>query len=170
MKRRSEPSRPKQPTPKELTDALLELVKRKWYSGDEVNFRKDRSRLLQWVVLWPASWLNARGVTITTDRYREIFSGIILEAVVHGTEKIKYRPAWLKQVIQSHFRIHGEEIYAAAKSARTLVESAMLLAGRPAQAAPDPIRELAAARSILVASKRPKKVAPPVQQPDLFAL
>ena len=125
-----------------------------------MKFAQDRSRLLAWVVLWPAAWLNGKGVSITTGRYREIFMAVMLEAVVHGTEKVKYRPAWLRQVIQSHFRIHGDEIYEAAKAVRSLVENALMIAGRPAQAAPDPIRELAAARSILVASKRgPKRAA-----------
>ena len=149
--------RPKQPTPKELTDGLLNLIRSKWYQGDAASFAKDRSRLLSWVVLWPASWLNSRGVTISTERYREVVSKIILNAVVFGTEKVRYRPAWLKQVVQSHFRIHGDEIYAAAKSLRTLVENTILLAGRPAQAAPDPIREMAAARALIQASKLPPK-------------
>ena len=165
MKTRSD--RPKQPTPKELTDGLLNLIRSKWYQGDAVSFAKDRSRLLSWVVLWPAGWLSSRGVTISTDRYREVLAKVILDAVVFGTEKVRYRPAWLKQVVQSHFRLHGDEIYAAAKSVRTLVENTILLAGRPSQATPDPIREMAAARSILVAQK-PVKMRPAKEQLTLL--
>ncbi len=161
-------NRPKQPTPKELTESLLNLIRGKWYAGDAVSFAKDRVRLLAWVVLWPAAWLNGRGVTISTDRYKEVFSKIIMEAVVHGTDKIKYRPAWLRQVVQSHFKVHGEEIYNEAKSARTLVESVLLVAGRTAPTQPDPIRELAAARSILVTSKPARKPAQEDSQPSLF--
>lgn len=157
----------KQPTPKELTDDLLGLIQRKWYAGDEVSFRKDRSRLLIWVVLWPASWLNGRGVTLPLDRYREIFVKIVMEAVVHGTEKVTYRPAWLRQVNQSHFGMHGDEYYEEAKSARSLVETALMVAGRPAVASPDPIRELATVRSLLAS---PKRAAKPPKKEQLSLL
>ena len=54
----------RQPTPSEMTGSLLEFLRVKFYNqpGDEKRFAQDRSRLLKWVVLWPASWLNARGV------------------------------------------------------------------------------------------------------------
>lgn len=171
MKTRSDSrlnSRPKQPTPKELTNGLLDLIRRKFYEGDSVAFAKDRSRLLAWVVLWPASWLNSRGVSITTDSYREVFSKVIMEAVIHGTEKVRYRPAWLKQVVQSHFKIHGEEIYNAAKSARSLVETAMLLTGKSAHIQSDPMREMSVARSLISTSIRRKTSPRPSSQPDLF--
>jgi len=147
----------KQPTPKELTDDLLGFLGRKFYAGEGVNFAKDRSRLLAWVVLWPAAWLQQRGVTISTENYRKIFMAVFMDALVHGSGKIQYRPAWLKQVIQSHFAMHGDEIYAEAKAVRTLVENALVLTGKCAMVArPDPIRELAAARSLVV-TRRPMK-------------
>lgn len=149
--------RPKQPTPKELTNDLLGFLERKFYAGDRVSFAKDRSRLLAWVVLWPAAWLTGRGVSVPADRYRQIFLSVMMAAVVHGSEKVKYRPAWLRTVIQSHFRLHGDEYYAEAKSARSLVENAMVLVSRPLRAQSSPIRELAAARAILVANKTPKQ-------------
>lgn len=151
-----------QPTPKELTDSLLDFLRHKFYQGpdDAKCFAQDRSRLLAWVVLWPASWLNSRGVTIAGDSYREIFFKTFLDADAHRSDKIKYRPAWLRMVIQSHWKVHGEEYYEQAKSVRTLAERALLVIGSPAVASPDPVRELAAARSILVAQKpRPKKAA-----------
>lgn len=159
-KTRSNVPRPKQPTPKELTDDLLGFLQRKFYPGNPKAYLQQRRHLLAWVVLWPASWLNAKGVSLTTERYRQIFMAVMMDAVVHGTEKVKFPPAYLKQVIQSHFRIHGEEIYGEAKSARALVENVLLIAGRPAQAQPDPIRDLAAARAILVATKPAKKTPP----------
>ena len=159
MKRADLASRPKQPTPKELTDDLLGFVQRKFYAGEGVAFAKDRSRLLSWVILWPASWLNGKGVSITTESYRKIVMDVLMEAVVHGTEKVRYRPAWLKQVVQSYFRIHGEEIYEAAKAIRGLVENALVLAGKPGTARPDPIRELVAARALLTAPKAARKTS-----------
>lgn len=115
--------------------------------------------MLAWVVLWPAAWLKQRGVTISTENYRKIFMAVFLDAMVHGTDKIKYRPAWLKQVIQSHFAMHGDEIYAEAKAVRTLVENALVLTGKCAPVArPDPMRELAAARALLTVRKPLKPI------------
>ena len=82
-----------------------------------------------------------------------------MQAAAHVETKIKYPPAYLAQVIQSHFKIHGEEYYDEAKAVRNQVDHVMLMAGqlaRPAAAAADPVRELASARQIL-ASGKPKK-------------
>jgi hypothetical protein len=141
----------KQPAPQELTDALLDFLRRKFYTGaaDAKCFAQDRSRLLAWVVLWPAAWLNGRGVTIHGDAYREIFFKVFFNADAHRSERIKYRPAWLRMVIQSHFKIHGEEYYEAAKSVRNLADHALLIAGQFKPAMADPVRDLANARRIL---------------------
>ena len=163
----------KQPTPKEVTDACLALLRSKFYTapGDDRCFFQDRSKLLSWVVLWPASWLDSRGVTIHGDAYREIFFKVFFQAAANMASKVKYRPAYLRQVIQSHFKVHGEEYYEAAKSTRALVDHALLIAGQAVVATPDPVREMASARSILT-SLKPKKTAPqpPVKtQLNLFA-
>lgn len=156
------PKRPflPQPTPKELTDSLLDFLRRKFYQepDDFKCFAQDRSRLLAWVVLWPASWLNKRGVTIPGDKYRDLFFKTFLDADAHRSERIKYRPAWLAMVIQSHWKVHGEEYYEAAKSVRNLADHALLMAGKAVQAHPDPVRELAVAAGILNASKRRPKI------------
>jgi len=144
----------KQQTSKELLIDLMDFLERKFYQGHPVSFKNDRSRLLQWVVLWPASWLDERGVTIPADQYRKIFTSVFLDATRYGdTGNIKYLPAWLAQVIQSHFRIHGEEIYQEAKNIRTLAETALLAAGKAPVARPDPVRELAQAARLVKASK-----------------
>jgi len=162
----------KQPTPSELTDSCLQLLRSKFYTapGDEKCFSQDRKKLLDWVVLWPASWLNSKGVTIHGDQYREIFVKVFVQAAAHVTSKVKYRPAYLRQVLQSHFRIHGEEYYDQAKATRNVIEQTMvaLAQGRPAAA--DPVRELASARQILKASNPPKRArqSPVKAQLNLF--
>ena len=99
-------------------------------------------------------------MTISADSYRSLFldhrSGVLLEAIRHGaTDAIRYRPAWLRQVIQSHLRIHGEELYQAAKSSAVAIENALSLAGRMTGVRPpDPVREMAGAASLLRSSKR----------------
>lgn len=151
--------RPRQQTPNEVLDALLDLVKRKFYAGEGVQFAKDRRLILQWALLWPArEWFAPRAVTVPAGRYREILAGILVEAAAHQTGAIRYRPAWLGQVVQSHFRIHGEEIYQEAKSARTLAEHALLSLGRVAVARPErAVEQLAAASRLLDVGKPIRK-------------
>lgn len=156
------PQRIKQPTPVELRDACLDLLRRKFYGNtpeEAKSFAQDRNKLLAWVVLWPAAWLNGKGVTIHGDAYRKIFTQVFMQAAAHVESKVKYRPAYLRQVIQSHFRMHGEEYYEEAKSVRNLVENTMLMIGKTVPSAPDPVKELAAARDIL-AARKPKLTRP----------
>lgn len=157
--------RPKQSVALELRDDLLRFIWQKFYAadpgGDSVaarSFAQDRERLLAWVILWPAGWFIRRGVTVPGERYKQIFTSILLEAVRHGnTSKVKYRPAWLRYVIQSHFRIHGEDYYNEAKSARAQAEHALHVLGQiKTVPTPDPIRDLAAANILLAHSKRSK--------------
>lgn len=153
----------KQQTPSELTDSLLDFLRRKFYENDNVNFAKDRKRLLAWVVLWPAWWLKQKGVTLPSDKYREMFFQVFLEAKANAASKITYRPAWMRHVIQEHFKHHGDEIYERAKSIRSVVEHIILSTGkRPTNADPDPTDTLAAARALIdtgKAKKQPKKTA-----------
>lgn len=154
---RPAPSR-KQPTPIELRDALLGFLERKFYQGHRVEFAKDRPRLLAWVVLWPAKWLDQRAVTIPADRYRQIFESVFMDGLRFGnTGNITYLPAWLAKVIQSHFAIHGDEIYDEGKNLRAVLERTLLVAGKQLGQAPDPVRELAQAARLLKAPKRVPK-------------
>ena len=150
---------PKQITSRELTDDLLAFIERKFYPGDAVNFNKDKKRLLAWVILWPATYLDAAGVTLTPERYQQIFMETVILALQQGdTGNIKYRPAWLMRVIQSHYKIHWEEIYAEAKSARSATEDALRIASRmPIAIAADPIQEMALANRLLKGTGRTKK-------------
>lgn len=165
------PDRAKQPTPQELTDSCLTLLRDKFYKGDDRCFFKDRGLLLKWVVLWPASWLNEKGVTIHGDRYRQIFVDVFINAAAHVESKIKYRPAYLRQVIQSHFAMHGEKYYEEAKAIRNRMETVMLALGKPVPRQDDPVKDLAAARKILTSLKPGKRgVKRPLNsQPDLFS-
>ena len=160
----------KQPVSDELRESLLDFLRRKFYQGkgDGLKFIQERSRLLSWVVLWPASYLDEKGVSIHGEKYREIFHKVFLQADSNRAEKITYRPAWLKEVIQSHFRIHGEEYLVEAKSVRSLVERTMLLTGKlPSAAAADPVAELAKQREILIKLGPKKTTLKPVVKEQL---
>jgi hypothetical protein len=139
----------KQPLSSELKDACLEVIRSKFYQGDDKGFYQERQHLLREVILWPASWLNNRGVTLHGDHYRQIFIRVFIEAAAHVQSKVRYRPAYLKQVIQSHFKKHGEEYYDQAKSTRNLIEQTIVDIGHAGPRQADPVRELATARQIL---------------------
>ncbi len=146
-----------QPLAAEILESCLGLIRTKFYQGDDKNFFQDRRLLLKWVVLWPASWLRGKGVTIHGSKYREIFARVMLQAAAHIESKVRYRPAYLKQVIQSHFAILGDEYLDEAKSIRNQLEATMLLLGKIPQKTPDPVAELATAAQLLTPRKRSLK-------------
>jgi hypothetical protein len=168
MRRKSSNPERRQIVTDELVGKCLAFLQNKFYQGKDRAFSKDRKRLLDWVVLWPATWLDERAVTISLDEYYKIFMTVFMDSVRFGDlENIEYAPAWLAQVIQSHFGIHGEDYYQAAKSVRTLTENALLFAKKnPATVQPDPIRELASARRLL----RPKKLNRKIERKEQLKL
>ena len=165
---KKKPFRQPQPTPAELTGTLLDFIRNKFYAEAPADFHKDRRRLLQWVVLWPATWLDERGVTLTTDRYKQLVTDCLMDAVRFGdTRVIQYVPAWLGKVIQSHFVHHAEEIYEEAKSMRTLTEQAVITFGRVERR--ETVEPLASAANILRAGPRRKSPAVVAKQLGLFS-
>ena len=150
----------KQPTSPELLDELLRFIQVKFYPSDPIAFAKDKPRLLDWVVFEFARWLQTRGVTLPPQRFLEIIRDtILMEAIRHGnTGNIAYLPAWLRAVVQSHLVHHGEDYYEEGKCIRALADRALWATQRATQAAPDPVRDLAAASALLRrAQKRPSK-------------
>lgn len=170
MNPKRKPVKPETLVTPEVIDSLLELIRVKFYAGHRVQFAKDLHRLLSWVVLYPSEWLAARGVTVGLPlaRYKEIMSAVLIEAASFcEPSKVTYFPAYLRQVIRSHFQHHGDEIYDEAKAVRNLVENAVLVAGQARGSAPDPVAELAAAARLLTPKKRQVK-APLTRQLDLL--
>lgn len=165
MKKTIKSPRPKQQTGEELQGALLAFIQGKFYGTDQAErdtYARDRRRIREWVVLWPATWLNERGVTFPPERYREILTGILMDALRYGnTERIAYRPAWLGRVVQTHFKIQEEAIYNEAKALRTTMELTLsTLAVVASHSRPrDVVGDLAAAAALLKGPKRPKKPA-----------
>lgn len=152
-------ARPKQQTPQELTDDLLGFIRRGFYADDAKQFFQDRRLLLRNIVLWPAAWLNDRGVTIPPARYKEIFMAVILDAMRFGhTDQIKYRPAWLGRVIQSHFAAHGDELYEEAKALRGQVDQVIKGLPVPSSKEADPVRQMAEASALLNVKRTGPKV------------
>jgi hypothetical protein len=162
-----------QTTSEELTGELLGFIQRKFYEGNAVAFNKDKKRLLAWVVLWPAEYLNEHGVTLPPDRFSQLVMDVLMLALQQGnTGSIYYRPAWLRKCVQSHFKIHWDEIYAEAKSARSLAEHALATASRlPVSQVADPVTEMALAAKLVKGTGRPAKKGvkrPLNEQPTLL--
>lgn len=159
MKRPAD-QRPRQVTTQEVLDGLLGLVRRKFYDGEAVQFAKDRRNILQWALLWPArSWFDPKGLSVAPERYQELLAKIIVEAAAFQAQKIKYRPAYLRQVVQSHFAVHGDELYEEAKAVRTLAQNALATLGKLPPAPDRLVTDLATPSRLLDASKRAPKSA-----------
>jgi hypothetical protein len=79
----------------ELCQSCLEFLERKFYEGREVVFKKDRDKLLEWVVLWPAHYFDEKAVTIGLDQYREIIMSVFMDAAAFKKQsRIIYLPAY----------------------------------------------------------------------------
>lgn len=150
MRRKAEQPARRQLTPDELLGRCLAFLQRKFYQGQDRAYSKDRQRLLKWVVLWPAKWLDERAVSIPPDQYYDTFISVFQDALNFGDlENITYLPAWLAKVIQSHFDHHGDDIYQRAKSLRTLCDAAQKSLTNLPRRAPDTVRELASASRLI---------------------
>ena len=167
------PPRPKMEVSQELVNDLLKFIENQFYLDvPKKRFHQDRNFLLKRVVLWPAAWLHKRGVTLPPDRYKQILVEIFLDICRHGsTSAVSYWPGYLAKCVQDHFYHQGEKIYESAKSARTLAENAILIAGKiQCQPAPDPVAELAKAAALVKSPggrRRPRPDSAPVKQANL---
>jgi hypothetical protein len=161
----------KQPRSDEVRDTILNFIRTKFYQGHYVEFAKQQRDLLRWVVFELAVYLDTRAVTIPATRYIEIMvgdKGILMEAIrFMVASKINYIPAYLRQCVQSHLSIHGEDYYNEGKSLRNALDAVLKIAQHSVAVEADPVRELAAAARLLKPRKAVFK-APKIQQPDLL--
>ena len=143
---------------------LLVAVRNQFY-GDvgPKKWFQDRRFILRNVVLWPAAWLNKRGVTLPPERYRQILLEILQDIKRQGnTGAVRYWPAYLMHCVQEHWKHHGDDYYQEGKSMRSAVERSLMAFRRvqEAPAGPDPVRQMAEARAIIQTPKRTRKRAP----------
>lgn len=158
-------------TPAELVAELLGVVRRQFYPDSLVDDARAQKRWFQeqhliksWVVLWPAKWLDERGVWLSPERYRGALLGIFDEIKRHGdTAGVENWPRYLATCVQSRFKIRAEEFLEEGKAARTVVERVALGLAKPAKAADarrgaDLVKALADAKTVLQrGGKRAKK-------------
>lgn len=140
----------------EVICELCRFIETKFYPNHPIPFAKDRPRLLDWVILPLAKFLDDRAVTIPPARYQDIVKAVLMEALQLGdTGVIIYLPAWLGKVMQSHLDHHGDEYYEEAKVTRNHVASVM--AGLRPGPERDTVRELAQAARLLKPKKAKKR-------------
>ena len=140
----------------EIVDTLLGFIRTHWYSDAPTEaFLKDRSRLLEWVVFEAAGRLDGATVTLPGERYLEIHLTILREALTHGGRPT-YIPAYLRHVVQSHWKIHWERYYEEAKTVTPRIEECLRDLAAGVGRRPDPIRDLAQAQSLIRTTRRAK--------------
>lgn len=166
------PDRPKQEVPLDLVNDLMHVVKSQFYADAPIKqWLQDQHFIKIRTVLFPASWLNQRGVTLSPERYRAILIDIFTGIKQHGsTGVVKYWPGYLAHCVQEHFKVHGEEYYEEGKTLRTKLERLQLAFTRAAAAPPppDPVQGLAEVHRVLVGHQRRKKAIVPRQQLGLL--
>lgn len=138
----------------EIVDTLLGFIRSHWYQGAAPEaFAKDRSRLLEWVVFEAAGRLDSACVTLPGEQYLKIHLKILQEALTFGG-RATYVPAYLRHVVQSHWRIHWETYYEAAKLVTPRVEEVLRDMAAGVGRRPDPVRDLAKAQDLIRTTRR----------------
>jgi len=119
--------------------------------------------MLLYTVTWPATWLEKRGLPITSQAYEKLLTQRLDDIAKHG-DPARYRayfPKYLLKTIQDWFAHHGDELYEELKHVRNqLCDIEALLREQPRQSAADVVAPIAQAHAVLAAQNRRKK------QPD----
>jgi hypothetical protein len=152
-------------------DFLLAFIRSGFYRDCPDRWFKDQHFIRRKVLTYPAKWLNSRGVTLPTDRYKEILVGIFSTIKVHGqTDTVRYWPGYLLHCVQTHFKCHGDEIYEEGKSIRAHTDLALATVQRALQAqrVADPVASLVQVANALKVATRKKKVSDCKAQMSLF--
>lgn len=168
MKARPKPQpivRPQQQTPKDIVDDLMGVIRRQFYcDAPPKQWFQDQSFIRRRVVLWPAHWLNERGVTLRPERYKGILLEILQGIKHHGeVGAVRFWPGYLAHCVQQHFKHNEEAIYNEGKALRATLETVLLAAQGAVQSRPaDPVATLSDAYDLLKVRKRS---AAPRQRP-----
>lgn len=148
-----------QQTPAELVDDVMGMIRAQFYAGAKPGvWQQDQHYIRREVVLWPASWLREKGMVLPAGDYKRLLVEKLVDMKAHmQVAKFTYLPAYLRQCVQSHFRVHEDAIYAQAKAVQAPL--AAVLRGIKPGAAPDVIEPLSAAHAVLVSHRKAKKPA-----------
>ena len=116
--------------------------------------------MLLYTVTWPATWLDKRGLPITSQAYQKLLTQRLDDIAKHGDPKRyqTYFPRYLLKTIQDWFAHHGEELYEELKHVRNqLCDIDAILRKQPTQNAEDIVAPIAQAHAVLAVQNRRKK-------------
>jgi hypothetical protein len=145
------------------TEKILAQIKQRFYDShlSEKRFYQDR-RMLLYTVTWPATWLDRRGLPITSQAYQKLLIERLDDIAKHGNPARyqAYFPRYLLKTIQDWFAHHGEDLYEELKHVRNqLCAIDSLLRAQPTQSAGDVVTPIAQAHAVLALQCRRKKPA-----------
>ena len=100
-------------------DQILLQIRSRFYHDNQKLFFRDR-RFLLYVITWPASWLNERGLHTQPDRYKEIVLGRLKDIETHGVPDryMPFFPRYFLKCLQDYFAYHGDSLYQELKHIR----------------------------------------------------
>lgn len=145
--------RQNQATPAEMVETLMGMIRGQFYGDLPADkWFADRAFVKKNVVLWPATWLNARGLTLAPERYQAILVEKINDLKRHATGTIRNPSGYLMRCLQDHFAHHEDELHDEAKAFTASVERAIGTL-RTAPAA-DAVAALATAAAVIAPKRR----------------
>ena len=105
------------------TEELLIAIRLRFYVHQPADYHRHRQRLL-YAVTWPATWLDARGLTCSPQRYQTLIEDRLLAIAAHGNPAAygAYFPTYLLKCLQDFFDRHGDELYGELKHIRNALD------------------------------------------------
>ena len=157
---REDGERGKTEAPEAAIARLLGRINAEFYASADVKAWLRDEPAIRLALLWPATWLNRRAVTLPMPRYTAILAAILDGIRRHGNlAGIKHFPSYLFHAIEQWFIHHGDELYQERKHIRNAIDLNALRAGPTHQKSPDPIEAMAAAHRLLSSRRKPAKTA-----------
>jgi hypothetical protein len=152
------------------TDELLQNIRLRFYARRPTDYHRERTRLLH-AVTWPATWLDARGLTCSPQRYQTLIDERLHAIAAHGDPVLysAYFPTYLLKCLQDWFDRHGEELYSELKHIRNALDQ-LLASARFAERVQRHARhlDLLVSTHRLLESRRAKRTPAANDQLTLF--
>ena len=117
-------STPPGPDPLAATlEEVLHTIRLRFYLHRPADYPRDRPRLL-YALTWPATWLDARGLTCSPQRYQRLIEDRLHAIAAHGNPSAygAYFPTYLLKCLQDFFDRHGDEFYSELKHIRNALD------------------------------------------------
>jgi hypothetical protein len=120
-------ARPKQETPAARVADVMRMIRGQWYADlPEKKWFQDEAFVMRNVVLWPASWLNKRGLTLPPERYFAIIIDKLNDVKRNTAQATLKSPAgYLMRCLQDHFAHNEDAIHDEAKNFSAKVNLAL---------------------------------------------